>query len=358
MPEITDRPRAESFDDIVLIIPAYNPDRALLDISQDLADRGFGQIIVINDGSGEEYSEVFEGLTKNNRVTLLRHKTNLGKGGALKSAFQYVIKELSGRIVNVITVDADGQHRVEDVLSIARKSRIFPEQLILGVRDFSGKVPLRSRFGNLLTQHAMRLVKRIDLDDTQTGLRSIPYGFLDSAVNITCNRYEFELECIFLAKQMGLEIVQVPIETIYANDNRLSHFRPIVDSMRIYFVFLRFVLISLSSFVLDLAAFTLIYWLSSSIVVSTYSARLLSGSFNFALNKYLAFHSRQRSRLIRESVSYILLAIMIATASALAVSAFSQSKEVNSVAATKVIVDLFLFVASFLVQRLIIFRFL
>ena len=93
---------------------------------------------------------------------------NQGKGQALKTAFTYIQEQnIYG---TVVTADADGQHKVWDIFRTANKASENPNKLILGVRAFSGKVPLRSRFGNSLTKALFKLQTGVGVTDTQTGL--------------------------------------------------------------------------------------------------------------------------------------------------------------------------------------------
>ena len=85
------------------------------------------------------------------------------------------------------------------------------------------------------------------LTDTQTGLRGIPASFLPKLLRQEATGYEFELEMLIAAHQLSIPIVEVPIRTIYEAGNKSSHFNPIVDSMKIYFVLLRFGSVSVLS---------------------------------------------------------------------------------------------------------------
>ena len=100
-------------------------------------------------------------------------------------------------------------------------------------------MPWRSRFGNTLTRRVLRWTHGLDLLDTQTGLRCLPAEFARETLEIAGDRYEFELECLLLAQARRRPIVQQPIRTIYIDDNASSHFRPLVDSLRVYRVILR-----------------------------------------------------------------------------------------------------------------------
>ena len=153
---------------------------------------------------------------------------------------------------------------------------------------------------NRLTRRVLRWLSRIDVQDTQTGLRSLSLPFAERCLSIAADRYEFELESLLLARDLGIDITQQPIETVYIDGNEGSHFRPVVDSLRVYWVFFRYVLSSLGSFVLDIALFTLFHGLTGHIIGSTYAARFVSGSFNFLVNKHAVFRSRDRRRLALE----------------------------------------------------------
>jgi dolichol-phosphate mannosyltransferase len=339
--------------EILLVIPAHKPGPALLEITHRLSREGFRGIVIVDDGSGHGSVEVFEKLENMESVTVLRHTANLGKGAALKSAFRHISGLDDDRTRCIITLDADGQHSVEDVLAMARRCECG--NMVIGVRSFTGDVPFRSRFGNVLTRWVLRWTSKLNLDDTQSGLRCLPLEFARQTLAISADRYEFELECILLARKLDLPIVQLPVHTIYLDDNASSHFRPVVDSLRIYMVFARFLMVSIASFVLDITLFTLFHYFSGHIVGSTYAARGLSGTFNFYYNKHAAFRSSGWNRYLRESVGYVILAVAIATVSGFAV-AWLTSMTGWYAPWAKIVVDTHLFVISFLVQRFIIFR--
>lgn len=340
---------------MALVIPAYEPSTGLLTLVQQLVEYSFAAIVVIDDGSGPPSKAIFDQVEVEEGVTLLRHRANRGKGAALKSAFQHISDDSEKKVSNIITLDADGQHCVEDIVAIAQRCRDEGDKLIMGVRAFSDDVPLRSRFGNLLTRRVLCWINQVDLQDTQTGLRCLPLAFAEQTLAIEADRYEFELECILLAKQMGISIVQHQIQTIYIDDNISSHFRPIVDSLRIYHVFGRYLMVSIGSFLLDISLFTLFYFFSGYIVASTYLARLLSGYFNFYLNKHSVFHSHDKQRYLGESIGYIVLAVFIATLSGIAVNKLVPLTNWHATP-VKIVVDTNLFVLSFLVQKFIVFR--
>ena len=110
----------------------------------------------------------------------------------------------------------------------------------MGIRSFDTGVPWRSQFGNNLTRRIFQLFTRIDLHDTQTGLRAIPRSLLPRLLEVKANRYSFELEMLLIASRDRISLVQKPIQTVYLDGNSDSHFNPVLDSLRIYWVFVRY----------------------------------------------------------------------------------------------------------------------
>ena len=76
-------------EQITVLIPAYKPDEKMLTTLDELVKAGFTDILVVNDGSGEEFETIFEEVKKMPQCTLLVHPENKGKGAALKTAFRY-----------------------------------------------------------------------------------------------------------------------------------------------------------------------------------------------------------------------------------------------------------------------------
>ena len=100
---------------ITVIIPAYKPDDKMLKTLEELVGAGFDDILVVNDGSDEEFTEIFTAVEKIPQCTLLVHPVNKGKGAALKTAFRYVLDNREDKTC-VVTADADGQHLTKDIV--------------------------------------------------------------------------------------------------------------------------------------------------------------------------------------------------------------------------------------------------
>ena len=142
---------------IPIIIPSYEPDEKLIALLETLKKSDIKEVIVIDDGSvGEEYQSLFRKAEREYNCQVLHHAVNLGKGRALKTAFNYCLNTYP-ELLGVITIDSDGQHRVEDMFACMEKLRENPEALILGCRDFDTTgVPLRSSFGNKMTSKVFK----------------------------------------------------------------------------------------------------------------------------------------------------------------------------------------------------------
>ena len=240
---------------IVVVIPSLNPDERLLELVEALVS-DFPNVVIINDGSSEKYDEIYQRAIEVGKgmVTVLNHCINCGKGRALKTAFNYALTSIPKEAIRgFVCIDSDGQHSVDDIIRCAEELCKNPQALVLGCRNFDGKdIPTRSRFGNKITKSVLKLMCGISVQDTQTGLRALSAENARQYVQTVGERYEYEMNMLIETKEKGIPIIEVPIETIYINDNKSSHFNPIVDSWRIYKVFLKFLFSGMSSFVIDI----------------------------------------------------------------------------------------------------------
>ena len=215
-----------AFAQIPVLVPSYKPGEALEILIRELLDRDFEMIVVVNDGSGPEFDEIFARVARSPRVHLVEHGVNLGKGAALKTGLNYALVKCRN-LHGVVTADGDGQHHPDDIVKVAEALPPDGNALVLGVRGFSGQVPLRSRLGNDITRGLMRTLVGQKLADTQTGLRGIPSHLIPHLLRMTSAGYEFELDMLLACKHQGFPVKQVPIRTIYLGNNESSHFHPI-----------------------------------------------------------------------------------------------------------------------------------
>lgn len=339
---------------ISIVIPAFNPDHKLITTVQNIAEFAFDEIIVINDGSHDSTTPIFNNIAQLTNCTVLNHAVNKGKGRALKTAFSYFVGKNENSI-GIITADADGQHTPEDIKRVSQTLRGNPDDLILGVRDFTEEdIPLRSRFGNKVTKSVLSITAGMNVTDTQTGLRGIPTSFANELLQIEGERYEFEMKMILACKNYHRNVKEVTIDTIYIDENESSHFNPIIDSIKIYYVFFRFMLTSVASFIVDIGLFAVfssilkVFMPNGFIIIATILARVLSSMFNYFVNKKLVFKSAASSA--PSLMKYYTLAAFQMTASALGVYVIYQSVG-NHEVLIKIGVDSLLFLLSFIIQK-------
>lgn len=353
----------------VVLIPSLNPDENLITYvkklvgSNDLID-----VIVVNDGSRSELKYIFDEIEKIKRCVVLTHAVNLGKGRALKNGFNYFINEYSTKDVNgIITADSDGQHSIEDILKISSElNKVKEKTLILGTRDFNLEhVPFKSRKGNKITTFVFKLLYGKKINDTQTGLRGLSYDFAKECISFEGERFEYEINMLIEAVKRKIEILEVTIETIYFDNNSETHFRPVIDSMRIYNVmfrkFFKFAFSGISSAVLDILLFTLIYGLiggmikdSVSILIATVGARVFSSLFNYLVNRNIVFKAgKGRNTLVK----YYLLCLVQTLASwGLVNGGYVLFEKFIHPSVIKVVIDALLFLVSFQIQQRWVFR--
>lgn len=221
-----------------IIIPAYEPDERLLILLSDLNKAEVCPVIIVDDGSSEAYRHIFVSAEEIYHAVVLQHEKNCGKGRGLKTAFSFCLKQYAD-MIGCITADSDGQHTLASIIKCREALFANPGRLILGVRDFTGDtIPLKSSFGNRLTRKVFHILYNADISDTQTGLRGIPVSYMQRLLDVPGDGFEFETRMLIDAIEKNIGWIEVQIETIYdSKENHGTHFRPIVDSVRIYRVF-------------------------------------------------------------------------------------------------------------------------
>ena len=372
---------------ISVILPSLNPNHQMVDVVRGLVAEGFTDIIVVNDGSNEAHLEPFRQVAEFPEVTVLTHEVNKGKGRGLKTAYEFCMANRPD-IDGVVTVDGDGQHLPKDIRKCCEALSDHPDEVILGCRDFSRKdVPWKSSVGNNITKFVFRSMCRIKLSDTQTGLRVIPAKYLAFMDGIAGERFEYETRVLLEMKHNKIAFVEVPIETVYMDDNSETHFHPVKDSFKIYKVifrymfsnalqFLKFSLGSILSFVIDIAVFALLEWLltdvwhidgavnekawygmilvallgSSKHMIATVGSRVTSSIFNYCYNHKIVFKDKGRHTVLK----YYILCIIQMIASGWLVTLFinlCHADKVGLSVIVKMIVDFCLFLCSYQIQR-------
>ena len=215
-------------NDTYILIPAYRPDHLLIELLVELKKEDF-DIVVVNDGSGDKYDDVFKGAEK--FAVVLKQNINRGKGAALRFGFSYVNLHPNNHNY-VITCDADGQHAVKDIIKINDKLH-ETNNVVLGSRRFDKSVPKRSRNGNFMSRLCRTLITKEYVPDDQCGLRGFPIKDIFNITTLPGDHYEYEMNVICNLQIKRLKFEEVPIETIYLDGNKSSHFKPNLDTFRI-----------------------------------------------------------------------------------------------------------------------------
>lgn len=334
----------------IVLIPAYNPPQGLVSLVRRLTTRGL-TVVVVDDGSRPEFRPVFESLRP--MAAVLRHAINLGKGAALKTGINHVLCEYP-QAAGIVTADADGQHTDSDIAKVASRLCSSPGRVVLGVRRFdSADVPWRSRFGNQLTNVAVRWLIGQRLGDTQTGLRGLPATLLPHLLTIRSSGYEFELDVLIACRQHGFRVLEEPVATIYEDGNKVSHFNPLLDSLRIYFVLLRFSFVSLLTSLLDNAVFILVYPMVGSVAKAQILGRGTAVLFNYFAARRAVFLSREAHA--ATFPRYLLLVVASGFASYGLIQLLVAYLGFSAIVA-KVAAEATLFIANFAIQRDFVFR--
>ena len=346
-----------------VVIPALEPEENLVEYIQKLIDSGIKKIIIVDDGSGEDYKYIFERISDIPECDLITHDINKGKGRALKNAMSLYISNGYDQIYNgIITADSDGQHSVEDVLKVSDKLSTIKDALVLGEREFDKDVPFKSKFGNSLTRHIFRLLYGIKLHDTQTGLRGIPNSLFETFLTVNGERYEYEMNMLIECSRKKISIESVTIQTIYLEENASTHFNPIKDSIKIYKVllgnFIKYTLSSLSASLIDIAIFKILVIILKPrlvmyILVATVIARICSSLYNFFMNKTVVFKS-DKSIVITAIKYYILCIGQMLVSAGLVTLCYSLCQIGETV--EKIIIDTLLFFVSYRIQGKFIFK--
>lgn len=341
----------------IILIPAYNPDMDILkDLVAQVSAFDIEKVIIVNDGSRPEQKPKFESLARMENVLVLYHKANLGKGAALKTGFSHILRY---RIpcTGVITMDADGQHLPQDVKNVMERSLVAPDALVLGVRQFEKDVPLKSLLGNKITYLMFRGFVGQSVSDTQTGLRAIPRIQLERVASLSSDRYAYELEMLLTQIQDGVTISEVPIETVYMDNNTMSSFRPVTDSFLVYQTlfmwwfanrFKQILKYSLSggfSTIADFGTYILLINFSTGFVTASVLARILSTLVHFSSNKYFTFAYRDAPRL-SEVTKYLSVVAFNLCSSIFLIYLFITYLSMGEVVA-KVVAQMLLFIATY-----------
>lgn len=216
---------------IIAVVPAFNEASTILDIVERTRQHA-DEIIVVDDGSDDGTPELLDGSA----IQLIRHATNRGKGASLLDGFRAAVARGAKFVV---TLDADGQHRPEDIPKLVQCAGQNPGKIVIGSRMADRASFPNARYqANQIANFWISWASGYLIDDSQSGFRLYPSEFLQRLPARYDRRKGFTLESELLidAARAGRRSVSVPVPAIYSESHRPSHFRPVLDISRIVFM--------------------------------------------------------------------------------------------------------------------------
>lgn len=218
-------------NEVCAVIPTYQNAKTLLKVVADV-HRVVDTVFVVDDGSNDGTAALLDKATGNERPEkVLTHPKNCGKGAALKTGLTYARQQ---GFRYAVTVDADGQHRADDIPALLKAVEEEPDALAIGSRGLQHEnMPAKSTFANRFSNFWFALQTLQRLPDTQSGLRVYPLRCLHGLRWMSA-RYEAELTLLVFSAWAGVKLLPVPVSVYYPpRDQRVTHFRPGRDFTRI-----------------------------------------------------------------------------------------------------------------------------
>lgn len=218
-------------NEVCAVIPTYQNAKTLLKVVADV-HRVVDTVFVVDDGSNDGTAALLDKATGNERPEkVLTHPKNCGKGAALKTGLTYARQQ---GFRYAVTVDADGQHRADDIPALLKAVEEEPDALAIGSRGLQHEnMPAKSTFSNRFSNFWFALQTLQRLPDTQSGLRIYPLQRLHGLRWMSA-RYEAELTLLVFSAWAGVKLLPVPVSVYYPpRDQRVTHFRPGRDFTRI-----------------------------------------------------------------------------------------------------------------------------
>ncbi|MCC6137777.1 MAG: DUF2062 domain-containing protein [Bdellovibrionaceae bacterium] len=231
----------------VVVLPCYNNSQTIDAAVDDVLQKTMFPVLVVDDGS---HAPVLDSLKsqsvvaalQSGRVTVVRHSQNLGKGAALKTAFDWAIKNNK---THVISFDSDGQHLAKEISPLLEESRAYPWALVIGSRRFASNVPGASKFGRKFSNFWVNFETGHKALDSQSGFRIYPMFYVQN-LNFVTKKYDFEIEILIKLLWKNVDVREVEIEVYYPPAHeRVSHFDKFWDNVRISLLNCVLVVISL-----------------------------------------------------------------------------------------------------------------
>lgn len=279
----------------------YEPDDDFLVAVEAILQKGFRRVIIVDDGSAVDKREYFEKVSRDERCVVLRHGVNLGRGRALKTAFNYFVENCR-EDVGIVTADGDNNYGADDVWCCAEELMKNPDSLVLGVRDFDfSEMPRINALGNKITAWVFKYICGIKVSDAQTGLRGIPIEFVKRLLTVPGERFDFETNMLIESDVEGISIREFEVNE-YRGGAKRTYYNPTLDSIKVYKTILTYLFSSTAATVIDILTFTVLNMMMGGVepkqrlLVSTVISRVISSALSFALNRRLVFKTKDDVR--------------------------------------------------------------
>ncbi|HHT78333.1 MAG TPA: glycosyltransferase family 2 protein [Actinobacteria bacterium] len=217
---------------ISILIPSYNEEKHIKSVIEKCAVYGL-DIIVVNDGSTDNTLSVLNQLKRKEdlKLIVLNHEINKGKGEALKTGFDFACKN---NYFGVITIDADGQHSIDEIGNFITEVKNNDPDIIVGSRFTDTKgMPFIRLAVNFLTSWIISLIALKKIGDVQSGFRFIKHNVMEK-VKLQTSNFDTEPELLIKASWHGFKITNIPIKTIYNLDEFKSHISPGKDTLKFF----------------------------------------------------------------------------------------------------------------------------
>ena len=285
--------------DVIPIVTVHNPDENFVNVVSDLDKFGFKNIIVVNVDSDNSSSKYFEQVKVYDHTTVLYNEPNKGRGRALKIAFKHILdNDIKGS--GVVTVNGYNEFDIEDVVKCSKSVIENNNSIIMGSRNFKNKeFPKKARFGNFLMSMVCKFAIGCGLSDPLTGLRAVPYKYLEKFSKVKGEMYDYDTNMLLEAKEEEIDLKEVKVDKVYLETKIAEHYKPVLDAIRICSSILKFIASSIVSSGLDQILYAVIMALLSvyaikpaiGIFIATVVARVSSSFLNYAFNKRAVFKS-------------------------------------------------------------------
>jgi putative flippase GtrA len=313
-------------------------------ILKSIVDTFESEIVILDTRGKNEAVSVSMDIERQNNSVKILHAT---KAKALQTGLDYFEKHFKETLPGVILIDMDQNFHLNDIQIILDAMDKIPDALIIGGRGINHK---NTRSSTFITSQLSRLTGA-KVEDFNSGLRALPGFLISELLNQKSKKTDIWLEMYVQAVQKKTQIIEVPIHSPHNSKSPIL-ISFVLNSSKLIYIFLRFSFLSMVTAGIDYAIFSILFYFSSSILLSIIIARIAAGSFQFFFGKKWVFKSRDK--LFIELIKYILLVGILMLVSYLFIEIMVTHFGMNAII-SKMIAELSLFIVSFTLQRKIVF---